>query len=213
VVQHGEGLRCQLVGDFHNRKGELIEPGRVYASAMVELDTRPVSAVPEPGIAGKAALAPGAWYEMRYRDRATARREGLVFHGPHFRCLRRVSMQATGAWGEIVAPPVAELGGERARGWLVPAAVLDACLVTCGVFAYQVLGLRQLPHAFAAIRLGRLPRAGEVCTVRVQYRGRDQQRTRFDFVLSGDDGMPLLVVEGHHCVVLAEAPAMLEARS
>jgi acyl transferase domain-containing protein/acyl carrier protein len=210
VVRHGQDLRCLLASDFHNRSGELIEPGRVHVSALVELDTRPVSALPEAGIAQEAA--PDAWYEMKYRDRASARREGLVFHGPSFRCLRRVSLHATGAWGEIVAPPVAELGGGRGQGWLVPVAVLDACLVTCGVFAHQVLGLRQLPHAFTAIRLCRLPRARELCTVRVQYRGREQQRTCFDLVLSGDDGTPLLAIEGHRCILLAEAPATLEAR-
>ena len=214
VVRHGDSLRCQLASDFHNRSGELIEPGRIHVRATAELDTRPALDRPAPD----AAPAPAAWYEMRYRDQATARREGLVFHGPSLRCLRRGSLHANGAWGEIVAPAVTEIGGARAPGWVVPAAVLDACLVTCGVFAHQVLGLHQLPQAFASIRFGRsspsgrLPRAGERCTVRVQYGGRDQHRTRFDFVLSGDDGTSLLAVEGHHCILLTEAPAMREAR-
>jgi hypothetical protein len=114
-----------------------------------------------------------------------------------------VALDAEGAWGRILAPPLADLGEGRGPDWALPAAVLDACLVTCGVYANQQLKLRQLPAAFERLRIARLPRAGETCTVRVTLRGREERGTCFDFTLLGDDGAVILDAEGHRCTVLS----------
>lgn len=140
---------------------------------------------------------------MRYRDEQDARNGGLVFHGPTLRCLQQVSLHAEGAWGRILAPPPTDLGEGRGPDWVLPAAVLDACLVACGVFANQQLKVRQLPDAFERLRIGRLPRTGETCTVSVSLRGRQERNTCFDFTLVGDDGAVILDAEGHRCIILS----------
>ncbi|MFQ5990283.1 MAG: polyketide synthase dehydratase domain-containing protein, partial [Candidatus Methylomirabilales bacterium] len=141
--------------------------------------------------------------EMQYLDDRRAREKGLVLHGPRFRCLRQVWMQSDGGWGRIIAPPLSELGEKRGNGWIIPAAVLDACLVACGVFANTELKVNQLPLAFKRLRIDRLPRAGEHCTVRLNLRGRQDDSTYFDFALFGNDGTVILVAEGHRCVILS----------
>jgi hypothetical protein len=81
---------------------------------------------------------------------------------------------------------------------------LDACLVACGVFAQKQLKVHQLPQAFDRLRIARLPRTAEVCTVRVNFRGRKDRNTRFDFTLVGDDGAVIVDAEGHQCITLSE---------
>ncbi len=82
--------------------------------------------------------------------------------------------------------------------------MLDGCLVACGVFAHTILKIKQLPQALKLLRLGRLPRAGEACTIRLNFQGRQGERTCFDFALFGSDGSVILLVEGHRCVIVPE---------
>jgi NAD(P)-dependent dehydrogenase (short-subunit alcohol dehydrogenase family) len=192
------GVACQLCADFYGHHGKLIDPQRVYVKGLVELADCLTPLPLPPG-----DPAPADWVEMRYRDDAGGRESGSVYHGPTLRCLRLLSLNPDGGWGRILAPPVTDLGGARASRWLLPSAVLDACLVACGVFAQEQLKLRHLPRGFDSLRMARLPRTGEECTVRVIFRGREDRGTRFDFTLSGDDGTVILSVEGHHCTILS----------
>jgi acyl transferase domain-containing protein len=192
------GVACELRADFSDQQGRLIDPHRVYVAGTVDIADRPPALPPAPADAG-----PRDWSAMRYRDERDARNGGLVFHGPTLRCLQRVSVDAEGAWGRILAPPLTALAEGRGPDWILPAAVLDACLVACGVFASQQLKVRQLPHAFERLRIGRLPRTGETCTVHVRLRGRQERGTCFDFTLVGDDGTVILDAERHHCIILS----------
>jgi 3-hydroxymyristoyl/3-hydroxydecanoyl-(acyl carrier protein) dehydratase len=194
----GDEIACELRADFSDQQGRLIDPHRVYLVGTVDIADRPPALPPAPAREG-----PRDWSAMRYRDEREAREGGLVFHGPTLRCLQQVALDAEGAWGWILAPPLADLGEGRGPDWALPAAVLDACLVTCGVYANQQLKLRQLPAAFERLRIARLPRAGETCTVRVTLRGREERGTCFDFTLLGDDGAVILDAEGHRCTVLS----------
>jgi hypothetical protein len=126
-----------------------------------------------------------------------------VWHGADLRCLRQVALDETGAAGRIVAPSPASLGGARGASWLVPPAVLDACLVACGLFAVKVLGGLALPHGFDWLRLYRAPREGEQLTVRAWFRGREERSVRFDFVLYGEDAAPVLAAEGYSAMLVA----------
>lgn len=198
VVRTETGAECELSGEFYDRHGRLIDPHRIYIAGTVDFDKIPV-----PIMHSMHDERPQDWNEMQYLDDRRAREKGLVLHGPRFRCLRQVWMQSDGGWGRIIAPPLSELGEKRGNGWIIPAAVLDACLVACGVFANTELKVNQLPLAFKRLRIDRLPRAGEHCTVRLNLRGRQDDSTYFDFALFGNDGTVILVAEGHRCVILS----------
>ena len=106
----------------------------------------------------------------------------------------------------MLAPPVGELtGSRRGAGLIVPAAMLDACLVACGSFIYLQFGKRmELPHGFDALRVARQPRDGELCVLRFYYRGREDRHSRFDFTLFGADNVPIMQVIGYRAVLVAE---------
>jgi len=128
-----------------------------------------------------------------------------IYHGPKFRCLEQVAIQYDGAFGRIAAPALDELGGARAKtGWIVPAAALDACLMLCSTFAFFQFGRRfEIPASLAELRLGRPPRPGETCLVRMYFQGQDARSARYDFRLMGDNGDCLLTASGYQTTVLS----------
>jgi hypothetical protein len=108
--------------------------------------------------------------------------------------LKQCAYQYDGGWGRIIAANAAELAGPRGgAGWVLPAAVLDACVVACGSFLYlQFGGVVEVPYAFERLRWTRMPRAGEDCVIRLFFRERDDRHSRFDFTLFGQNDEPLV---------------------
>ena len=192
------GIRCELSADFYDRQGRLTDPDRVYLKGVVELADRPTTIVlPQPG-------GPGNWNAMKYLDPHQAIQEGRVYLGPRLQCLREVAFERGGCWGRIVAPPLTELAGlRRGDGWIVPSAALDSCFQTAGAFMYKEYATLQLPRAAERLRLGRLPRDGETCIVRLMMRDRQATHTDFDFALFGEDGTVILSAEGYRCIVVS----------
>ena len=133
---------------------------------------------------------------MQYQE------NGLLYHGAPLRCLKQWAFQYDGGWGQIVAPSLAELAGPRpASGWILPPAVLDACLYACGSFVFvQFGGQVEAPQGLERLVWTRQPKAGENCILRFYFRGRDQRHSRFDFTLFGEDQRPLLQANGFRMV-------------
>ena len=86
--------------------------------------------------------------------------DALLYHGQPLRCLKNYGIQYDGGWGQIIAPPLSELAGPRSdTGWILPTAVLDACVVCCGSFVFlQFGGILEVPHGFELIRWAKQPR-------------------------------------------------------
>ena len=130
--------RARLTREFRDRAGRLVDPARLCVTANIECGSQPKSLDVEP-----PGTPPLGWFPMLYPDDAP------IFHGPKFRCLKQVAIQYDGAFGQIVAPPIDELGGTRDKcGWILPAAALDGCLMLCSTFAYfqiRQAGLRFQP--------------------------------------------------------------------
>jgi hypothetical protein len=195
AIAQGQDIACEMVGDFVNRQGRIVDPNRVYMTGRVETT---VAALPPK----RALLTPPAdgWHPMRYPDAAQAAK--LVYHGEAFRRLQALHLGPDGGHAQIVGADASELSGTRSGGWIVPAAVLDSCVVSCAVFAKEVLGILQLPEGFDSLQLIRAPRPGENCLLHFQYRGKQSDRTSFDFSLVGDDDHVILLANGHRCVAL-----------
>jgi hypothetical protein len=64
------------------------------------------------------------------------------------------------------------------------------------MFASHLFQGKQLPQAIERIRFGRPPRAGEKCLSRTICYGRDGRQFVFDLWLLGENGDPLIHVEG-----------------
>lgn len=195
MVSEDKWDECEIYGDFRNREGKIIDPHRVYYKGVVELGDHPTE------IQKSLPLEkPQEWHNMQYIDENHAKEEGGIYHGTRLRCLEKIVLHSSGGWGQICAPTITEIGGKRADGWIIPAAVLDACLVACGVFGKKVLKGYQLPQAFGLLRLGRLPREGEICTLYLGFKGKRDNTNSFDFTLFGEDGGVIFIAEDHRCV-------------
>jgi hypothetical protein len=194
AIAAGSGAyHCRLTSEFRDRDGRLVDPARLHVAAKVTLaDSTEAFDVPPPG------EPPLGWFPISYPDDAP------IFHGQPLRSLKQVACQYDGAYGQIVAPAIDELGGSRAgRGWIVAASVLDACLFACGTFAYSMFGKRvEIPAGIDMLRLLGQSRAGETCVVRMLFRGPEGRGSRYDFNLFGEDGRPLMAVNGYRTTAI-----------
>jgi hypothetical protein len=197
-----DAAECVLRAAFRNRQGRLIDPQRAYMKGRAEYGER--ASESSINLDSSRLPRPDQWHDMAYLHTEQARAESLVQHGPALQCLKRIALQADGGWGHIVAPPLVDLAPARCGGWLLPAAVLDGCLVACAVFALKVLGSAQLPRSFGLLRLGRLPLTGEICVLRFYSRTALQDGASFDFTLGGQDGAMILQVEDHRGFLVSQ---------
>ncbi len=189
-----EGVECLMTTEQRDRKGRLIQADRPIVRGIAELADAPITLE-----APELTQPPLGWYPSKYAD------DQLMFHGPKLRCLKECFYQYDGGWGKIVATSPSELAGTRsADGWILPMAVLDACVVVCGSFAFlQFGGAVEVPHQFDRLRWVRQPRAGEVCIVRAFFRG-EGRHSEFDFTLYGDAGDVILQADGYRTVIIAQ---------
>jgi acyl transferase domain-containing protein/NAD(P)-dependent dehydrogenase (short-subunit alcohol dehydrogenase family) len=197
VVPGKERAMCSLTTELRDRKNRQIESDRLLVRAEVEFAGQaPVLKIEPPG------KPPQGWFPYRYPKL----NEGIMYHGEPLRCLKECCFQYDGGWGKIVALPLAQLAGPREpNGWILPPAVLDACIVLCGAFAWiQFSASVEVPYSLKKLYIRRQPRAGEICTERFFFRGREDGHSCFDFALFGDDGDVILQAEGYRTVMIGE---------
>ncbi len=199
VIGHGpERWHATLRGDFISKVGKLGEPDRTYSSAEIGLAkavTRPSELPPPP--------ADLDWWDMSYPASPDDCEPGRVYHGPSLRTLRRVAVRGEDAWGELLAPAATALRPSRPHAlWRVPSAILDGCLVVCGVYARLALSATSLPSGFGRLVIEALPDEAEPCVVVARFRERTDSHLFFDFQLRAAAGRPLVWAESYRVEVL-----------
>jgi len=175
-----------------NAEGRTAGEDRVHIRGIVS------AAASEP-ITKKLDEQPFPFNPMVYQDDVSLR------HGPAFRTLSGLFLDRCGGWGRLVAPAADVVAQPRgARGWTVPVALLDGCLVACAVYSYILCNRRvEVPLRFERLRIESQPRTGEKCTVRLFFRSQDPRESVYDFTLFGDDGRAVLALDGLHLAVAA----------
>jgi acyl transferase domain-containing protein/NAD(P)-dependent dehydrogenase (short-subunit alcohol dehydrogenase family) len=189
------GASCLMTSELRDRKDRVIHADRPHVKGVVHFAGNPPElTAPYPG---DPALG---WFDCQYPENA------LLYHGSPLRCLKHFGCQYDGAFAKIVASSPAELAGPRpGEGWLLPLAVLDACVYACGNFAFiQFAGALEVPYGFDRLTLARMPREGEKCLLRVHFRGREQRHSRFDFTLFGEDRTVILTADGYRTIRVGE---------
>ena len=174
-----------------NAEGRTAGEERVHLRGLVATEaTDPIKATcDEP---------PFPFNPMVYQDDAP------LWHGPTFRTLTGLFLDRSGGWGRLVAPsPDAVAEPRGARGWTVPVALLDGCIVACAVYSYILCGRRvEVPVSFERLRVAAQPRGGEKCTARMLFRSQDSRESVYDLVLFGDDDRAILAIDGLHLIVM-----------
>ena len=190
---HQQGFACELVGDFRNRAGKLVQADRAYMRAEVELA--------EQHAALTASLPPMSaepFTEFDYPE------DVVLYHGEVFRALVAVDVEGTHAWGRIRALDTRQLGGSRpGTNWIVPSAAIDAAFYTCGIHVRETMpDVTKIPKSIDQIELGRFPRVGEELLAWVSCREMDDKHAIYDFTIFGDDGTAVVLVKGYHGVFI-----------
>lgn len=199
AVPHADGvMACQLLSDFKNRAGVVLQRDRIHFAGLVDLADR------------RAALnismppAPQSWHPFEFRS------DGPMVHGPVFQGVKGVSFDGETGWGELIALSLGDLGGPgRGRNWLVPATLLDAAFYVCGIHLWlNVEPVPALPQSIEVVRLGRMPRDGERALVHVRCRETQPRQATYDFTIYGEDRSVIVQVEGYQCVMLKSKAEM-----
>jgi 3-hydroxymyristoyl/3-hydroxydecanoyl-(acyl carrier protein) dehydratase len=190
----GRHWEAELRADFKDRAGRTVDAQRVHVTGTIEMDgsmSRPLAEHSSP---------PFPLNPMVYPD------DSPMYHGRAFRRLESLMFQHDGGFGRLRAPKTNELAGERPDGnWFVPGALLDGCLVAVAVYSFLMCGQRvEIPETFEQLEFVREARPNEVCMLRFFFRGHDERRTTYDFILFGDDQQPILQCKGFSCVQLSE---------
>ena len=189
-----EGVYCELLAPFTNSRGMVVDPARVYASALVEFGSP--STIPTPP--SRDPLF--GWNQFHYPPTAP------ILHGPVLRTFKALAFQhGTGLALIEGRVPNELLGTQMLRGTALPSAELDGCMVACGFYVYAMVDQTiNLPHSIQKYRFFRLPAALEECKLSFFYQGRSEFGHRFDFVLVGDTGEKLFKVIGYETVAIKE---------
>jgi NAD(P)-dependent dehydrogenase (short-subunit alcohol dehydrogenase family) len=132
------------------------------------------------------------FYPMSYSDDAP------LWHGTSFRTLLGVVFDRNGGWARLATPDPTIVANPRdVTNWQVPLALLDGCLVACGVYSYAMCRKRfEVPQQFELLRLVDQPRVDEECLLCFQLVAQDSAHTTFDLFLYGEDRRPLLELRG-----------------
>jgi malonyl CoA-acyl carrier protein transacylase/NAD(P)-dependent dehydrogenase (short-subunit alcohol dehydrogenase family) len=195
-------LMCQLLSEFKNRAGIVLQKNRVHFIGQVEV------ADAMPSLNATYSNPPTDWHPFEFRT------DGPMVHGPTFQGVNRVTFAGDMGWGELTALSLGNLGGpHRKNNWLVPATLLDAAFYVCGIHLWlNVEPAPALPQSIEALRLGRLPRDGEPAWVQVRCRKVQGRQAIYDFAIFDEQRMPILQVEGYGCVMLkAKTEATVDA--
>ncbi len=197
AVAEGDHVRCELLCDFRNRRGIVLQPNRPYLRANV------VFTEASPEMASSTPPLVSEWHDVWYPEE-----DVVIYHGPVFRHLHQITVdERSDGWARLVAPsPDDVAGGRGGAGWCLPSALLDGCFFACGAFLWFLLeGVVAIPAGIGEIRFGRQPRVGEQCLAHIRFRDRKDDQGIFDVDLYGEDGEAILEVEGYRNIIVAQA--------
>ena len=172
--------------------------GRPAGEERVHLRGKVLAGAVEP-VAATVDQPPFPFNTMHYQEDAP------LLHGPSFRTLDGLFLDRSGGWGRLVSQHGDGVTLPRgSKGWTIPVALLDGCIVACAVYSYILCGRRvEVPLAFERLRIMSRPRGGEKCIARMLFRSQDARESIYEVVLFGDDGRVLLALDGLHLAVMA----------
>lgn len=191
--------RWSLVSDLRRRDGRLVQAARPHFSASIQLGA-------EPEIVRWSASELSEDRPLALKPVVYQPTEASVYHGPQLQCLREIAFDLSQdqdvlgrAVGAIVTPSPAHLAGEQRplRGWSISPASVDAMLYAAGCLAYRMDGRPSLPISFDRIRIGRLPRPGEILRVVVEVKQANETGGTLSAKLAGQNRDRIVQLDGY----------------
>lgn len=186
----------RLHGDRLNAQGLLTDADILVSEASISWP----NSMPAPP-AAPLIPPPGdpAWRQSRYPAEPDPTSGGSVWFGPTLRSLQRYCLGAQNGTAVLAVPVPTALHPDRLHGvWCTPASLLDGCLVACGTFCQEVLGVLCLPVGVDELWMAPTPAAGSDVLLSFALVGQTSDRVHMDFVLRGLDGGVVFVCRGLH---------------
>lgn len=200
--EQAESIKVELRADRFAANGRMAEPDAVIAEASVSW-----SAELEPPLATPLDLAATdafGWHEPEYVPEP-ARRRHRFWYGVTLRALRRIWLGSSDGHGELLMDDPCRLRPDRPEArWHVPAALLDGCILACGIFCLTRLRLVCLPVGIDELVVTRTPDPGERCQLSFSMVDRGDAEVRLELRLDGTDGLPVLWCRGLRLTPLRE---------
>lgn len=189
---------CRCTQEFRNRKGELVDPQRLWATAWA----CPLTAsLPDVAWTTFAKMS-GNWHELEYSQAGAHRL------GPSLQALRRICLGAQSGWGVIERRVTPALRDRPQPQWRLPPDILDAALVACNVWLQQQQpGWIQLPQSIAQLEFGDPAPAGTQFLVAFVVEAWERDSATYRLLLCDAAGCLLWRVRGYRCVLVRDGSA------
>ncbi len=205
AVRNGSRVDCEIVGDFFNRDGRLVDPQRVFLHGTVLFETEPLT------VTTLAAPMTDHWKKTKYLTFPESLALTSMFHGPVLQCMHEAVPHGDLWFSRMGTSVQTALRGSRSGSrWLLPSILLDGCFQLAALarridYGYEL----SLPLSLAALHWSRLPVDGEECVGRARLIERDERDAVFAIELATTDGQVLLELDHYRTV----APAGSEITS
>jgi acyl transferase domain-containing protein/NAD(P)-dependent dehydrogenase (short-subunit alcohol dehydrogenase family) len=175
-----------LAGERTMHRATVVLGGRIEAIA------NPDPRATDPRATDPRATDPCATDPGPSRDEIYTRH---YFHGESFQVLATTALGQTGALG-VSLPLDLPLGADLPEAWRAATLTHEVAWQTAGLFLAVRRREAALPVGFLRLRLHSAPREGEVVTARALFVGEENGISRFDVVLTGDDGRVIEQIDG-----------------
>ncbi|PAY17923.1 hypothetical protein CKO51_18065 [Rhodopirellula sp. SM50] len=200
----GDQVRCSLLSDFKNRKGQVLRKDRVHADCTIRSD-RPDDRTDEPVDFPDVPYIP-----VHYLDHKLS-----VYHGPIYRQLEQFYYSQQQSWAKIrIADPAEFLSAEPGDRIMLPCVLIDTCVFSAGVHEWTIDRTAiALPHSIERLRMFTPPVVGEQVTARIVPLESTDKHATFNIDVWDQHGQPVLQIENYRANVLVATIPLDRAQS
>ncbi|WP_182864591.1 type I polyketide synthase [Stieleria mannarensis] len=189
----GDQVRCSLLSDFKNRKGQVLRQDRVHAECVIGTDRPDESAI-------ETVDFPDVTYiPVHYLDHKLS-----VYHGPIYRQLKQFYYSRQESWAKIrIADPAEFLSTESSDSVLLPCVLIDTCVFSAGVHEWTIDRTSiALPHSILRLRMFSRPVVGQQVTARITPLESTDTYATFNIDVWDQQKRPVLQIENYRANVL-----------
>ncbi|QDV85602.1 type I polyketide synthase [Planctomycetes bacterium TBK1r] len=200
----GDQVRCSLLSDFKNRKGQVLRKDRVHADCIIRSD-QPDDRADEPVDFPDVPYIP-----VHYLDHKLS-----VYHGPIYRQLEQFYYSQQQSWAKIrIADPAEFLSADSGDRIMLPCVLIDTCVFSAGVHEWTIDRTAiALPHSIRRLRMFAAPVVGEQVTARIVPLESTDKHATFNIDVWDQHGRPVLQIENYRANVLVATIPLDRAQS
>ncbi|QEG00266.1 Polyketide synthase PksJ [Stieleria maiorica] len=200
----GDQIRCSMLSDFKNRKGQVLRKDRVHAECVIRSDQ------PDGAAIDTVEFPDVPYVPVHYLDHKLS-----VYHGPIYRQLEQFYYSRQESWAKIrIADPAEFLSAESGDSVLLPCVLIDTCVFSAGVHEWTIDRTSiALPHSIRRLRTFSPPVVGQQVTARITPLESTDKYATFNIDVWDQHRRPVLQIENYRANVLVATIPLDRAQS